>query len=149
MQRICLQRGRPRFDSRVGKIPGRRDRLPPPAFLGVPGGSDNKESACNAGDLGLIPGSSEDPLQEGVGAHASILAWDAHGQRAWRAAAAGSRGETPPGRRAQLRTLKKADVSLGDCSWFSLRGSVGFGYPPPCCSLGLLARLYFDSFEPL
>ena len=23
---------------------------------GVPGGSDGKESACNAGDLGLIPG---------------------------------------------------------------------------------------------
>ena len=25
---------------------------------GFPGGSDGKESACNAGDLGLIPGSS-------------------------------------------------------------------------------------------
>ena len=25
--------------------------------LGFPGGSDGKESACNAGDLGLIPGS--------------------------------------------------------------------------------------------
>ena len=24
-------------------------------FLGFPGGSDGKESACNAGDLGLIP----------------------------------------------------------------------------------------------
>jgi len=24
---------------------------------GFPGGSDGKESACNAGDLGLIPGS--------------------------------------------------------------------------------------------
>ena len=24
---------------------------------GFPGGSDSKESACNAGDLGLIPGS--------------------------------------------------------------------------------------------
>ena len=24
--------------------------------LGFPGGSDGKESACNAGDLGLIPG---------------------------------------------------------------------------------------------
>ena len=24
--------------------------------LGFPGGSDDKESACNAGDLGLIPG---------------------------------------------------------------------------------------------
>ena len=25
--------------------------------MGFPGGSDGKESACNAGDLGLIPGS--------------------------------------------------------------------------------------------
>ena len=24
--------------------------------LGVPGGSDHKESSCNAGDMGLIPG---------------------------------------------------------------------------------------------
>ena len=26
-------------------------------LLGFPGGSDSKESACNAGDLGSIPGS--------------------------------------------------------------------------------------------
>ena len=26
-----------------------------PVFLGFPGGSAGKESACNAGDLGLIP----------------------------------------------------------------------------------------------
>ena len=24
-------------------------------YVGFPGGSDGKESACNAGDLGLIP----------------------------------------------------------------------------------------------
>ena len=28
---------------------------------GFPGGSDGKESACNAGDLGLIPGSGRSP----------------------------------------------------------------------------------------
>ena len=28
---------------------------------GFPGGSDDKESACNAGDLGLIPGSERSP----------------------------------------------------------------------------------------
>ena len=33
----------------------RRDRLPTPVFLGFPGGSADKESACNAGDLGSIP----------------------------------------------------------------------------------------------
>ena len=32
----------------------RRDRLPTPVFLGFPGGSDSKESACNVEDLGLI-----------------------------------------------------------------------------------------------
>ena len=29
--------------------------------LGFPGGSDSKESACNAGDPGLIPGSGRSP----------------------------------------------------------------------------------------
>ena len=36
--------------------PWRRDRLPTPVFLDLPGGSDGKESTCNAGDLGSIPG---------------------------------------------------------------------------------------------
>ena len=40
------------FDSWVGKILGRRDRLPTPVFMGFPGGSAGKESS---GDLGLIP----------------------------------------------------------------------------------------------
>ena len=29
--------------------------------MGFPGGSDGKESACNAGDLGSIPGSEISP----------------------------------------------------------------------------------------
>ena len=33
-----------------------RNRLLTPVFLGFPGGSAGKETACNAGDLGLIPG---------------------------------------------------------------------------------------------
>ena len=33
-----------------------------------------EESACNAGDLGLIPGSGES-LEEGMATHSSILAW--------------------------------------------------------------------------
>ena len=36
--------------------PRRRDRLPTPVFLGFPCGSAGKESTCNVGDLGLIPG---------------------------------------------------------------------------------------------
>ena len=44
-----------RFNSWVGKICWRRDRLPTPVFLGFPCGSAGKESACNAGDLAWIP----------------------------------------------------------------------------------------------
>ena len=29
--------------------------------MGFPGGSDGKESACNMGDMGLIPGSGRSP----------------------------------------------------------------------------------------
>ena len=39
-------------------------------LLGFPGGLDDKESACNVGDLGW-----EDPLKEGMATHSSILAW--------------------------------------------------------------------------
>ena len=34
----------------------------------------SKESPCNAGDLGSIL-SQEDPLEEGMATHSSILAW--------------------------------------------------------------------------
>ena len=46
----------PWFNSWVRKICWRRDRLLIPVFLGFPYGSTGKESACNVGDLGLIPG---------------------------------------------------------------------------------------------
>ena len=39
----------------------RRERLPTAVFLGFPGGSNGKESACNAGDLGSIPGLGRSP----------------------------------------------------------------------------------------
>ena len=48
----------------MGKIPWRRDRLPTPGFLVFPCGSAGKESACNAGDLGLIPGLGRSPREE-------------------------------------------------------------------------------------
>ena len=50
----------------VGEFPWKRDRLPTPVFLGFPGGSDGKESACNAGDSGSIPGSGRS-AGEGIG----------------------------------------------------------------------------------
>ena len=43
-----------------------------PAYRGFPGHSDGKESACNAGDLGLIPGSGRSP-GEGNGLQYSCL----------------------------------------------------------------------------
>ena len=39
-------------------------------FLPGPGGSDGKESACNAGDLGW-----EYTQEKGMATHSSILAW--------------------------------------------------------------------------
>ena len=50
------------------------------SFFFLQGGSDGKESACNVGDLGSIPG-SEDPLEKGMATHSSILAGEFHGQR--------------------------------------------------------------------
>ena len=41
--------------------------------MGFPGGSDGKESACNAGDLGSVPGLGRSP-GEGNATHSSILA---------------------------------------------------------------------------
>ena len=43
-------------------------------YLGLSGGSDGKESACNRGDLGLIPGLGRSP-GEGSGNPFSNLAW--------------------------------------------------------------------------
>ena len=37
-----------------------------------PSGSDDKEFACNAGDLGSIPGSGNPP-EKGIATHSSIL----------------------------------------------------------------------------
>ena len=37
--------------------------LPTTVFLGFPCGSAGKESACNAGDLGLIPGLGRCPAE--------------------------------------------------------------------------------------
>ena len=52
---------RHRFDSWVGKIRWRRDKLPTLVFLGFPCGSGGKESACNEGNLGSIPGLGRSP----------------------------------------------------------------------------------------
>ena len=41
-----------------------KDRLPTSVFLGFPGGSADKESDCNVGDLGSIPGLGRSPGEE-------------------------------------------------------------------------------------
>ena len=46
-----------------------KDRLPSPVFLGFPSGSADEESACNAGDLGSIPGLGRSP----AGGHGNPL----------------------------------------------------------------------------
>ena len=57
------------------------DRLPTPLFMGLPGGSDSEEAACNAGDLGSIPGLGKSP----AGGHSNPLQYSClenpHGQR--------------------------------------------------------------------
>ena len=58
--------GRPHFNSWIGKIHWKRDRLPTPVFLGFPCSSTSKESAWNAGDLSSIPGFGRS-LGEGKG----------------------------------------------------------------------------------
>ena len=45
----------------LGQEDWRRKWQPTPVFLGFPGGSEVKESAHNAGDLGSIPGSGRSP----------------------------------------------------------------------------------------
>ena len=73
----------------------RRDRLSTPVFLGFPGGSDGKESACNAGDLGLIPGLGKSP----GGGHGNPLQYSClenpMDRGAWRAMVPGvTKGQT-------------------------------------------------------
>ena len=62
-------------------FPLRRGSLPTPVFLGFLGGSDSKESACNAEDLDSVPGRGRFP----AGGHDNPLQnsclENPHGQR--------------------------------------------------------------------
>ena len=50
--------------------------------MGFPGSSDGKESACSAGDLGLIPGSGKSPGEgNGNSIQCSFLPGEFHGQK--------------------------------------------------------------------
>ena len=65
-KKIRLQGRTPGFNSWVEKIRWRRDKLPTSAFLGFPCGLAGKESTCDVGDLGSIPGLRRSP-GEGIG----------------------------------------------------------------------------------
>ena len=73
-KKILLQCRRLQFNSWVGKIPWRRDRLPTPVFWGFPHSSVGKESASNVGDLGSVPRMGISP-GGGMATHSSIFAW--------------------------------------------------------------------------
>ena len=49
-------------------------RLETYIYIGFPGGSESKDSACSAGDPDSVPGSGRSP-GGGHGNHSSILAW--------------------------------------------------------------------------
>ena len=69
-----LQCRRLQFDSWVGKIRWRRDRLPTPVFLGFTCSSAGKEyPACER--PGFDSFGWEDPLEKGKATHSTILAW--------------------------------------------------------------------------
>ena len=55
------RQNQPWFDSWVGKICWKRDKLLTPVFLDFPCDSTGKESTCNAGNLGAIPGLGRSP----------------------------------------------------------------------------------------
>ena len=99
---------------------------------GFPGGSDGKESACNVGDPGSIPG-EDDPLEKGMVTHSSILAW----RIPWTEEPGGlqSRGVTELGTTEQLTlslSMVQLDFNLSHCHWFSI------------CFLLLLSHLLLD-----
>ena len=65
----------------MGKILWKRKWQLTPVFLGFPGGSDGRESACSAGDLGSVSGLGRSP----GGGHGNPLQYShlehPHGQR--------------------------------------------------------------------
>ena len=56
---------------------------------GFPGSSDGKETACNAGDLGSIPGSGGSPVEENSNSLQSFCLENPMGRGAWHAAVHG------------------------------------------------------------
>ena len=70
------------MDPWVRKVRWRREKLPTPVFLGLPGGSAGKESAYNQ-ETWVQSLGCEDPLEEEMATRSSILdkkiPWIVHG----------------------------------------------------------------------
>ena len=52
------------------ELMGKEEIPSPPTTVDIPAGSDGKEFACNAGDLGW-----EDPLEKRIATHSRILSY--------------------------------------------------------------------------
>ena len=73
-ERIHLQCRRSRFDSWVGEIPWRRDRLSTSVFLGFPVAQMVKNPPA-MWETWVRSLDWEDSLEEGMAIHSRILAW--------------------------------------------------------------------------
>ena len=62
----CVEAANPRIKYLEGNLKRKKETVKLHSRKGFPGGSAGKESACNAGDLGLIPGLGRSP-EEGKG----------------------------------------------------------------------------------
>ena len=83
------------FKGKVTEVQTNKHNLSPSFFMlgicvcvcdifsdqGFPGGSEGKASACNMGDLGLIPGSGRSPGEGNVQPTPVFLPGEPHGQR--------------------------------------------------------------------
>ena len=133
--RVCLQCRRPWSSSQVGKVPWRKERLPAPVFLGFPGVLDSNESACNAGDLGSIPGLGRSP----GGGHDNPLRYSAWripmNRGAWRATVHGSQRV-----RHDWATKQHSHVNV-DLSVSFLHCYAGLIYPFPYYTIRVLLEV--------
>ena len=73
-----------------------------PCTRGSPGGSDSKESACNAGDLGLIPGLARSPGGEHGNPLQHSCLENPHGQRSLAGYSSWGRKESDTTEHAQI-----------------------------------------------
>ena len=77
------------------------------AYVGFPGGSNSNESACNAGDLGSIPGLRKSPGEEnGYPLQYSCLG-NPMDRGAWQATVHGAAGLNTTERLAQRTCMRK------------------------------------------